>query len=442
MVSVQPTRQGRTAKEILDGFEAGIRSGNLPPGELLPSVRALASELEVAAGTVASAYKRLRDRGLVQTSGRNGTRVSPRPPLAVRSGGQPLRPGVVDLASGQPDPKLLPVLRLPPPTTGGRAAAAPAEFVVPELLALGRERLGADGVPTEALTVTSGGLDAMNRLLSAQLQPGDKVAVEDPGWPNLLDLVAALGLRTHPLPLDGAGPLPGPLEEALQSGARAVIVTSRAQNPTGAALTAERERQLRTVLANHRQTLVIADDHAAELTDTPLASLAGATDSWALVRSTSKPFGPDLRVALISGDEATIARVDWQLRVGSGWVSTLLQRLVVDLWTDPEAATAVAHAARTYDIRRRELLDRLAQRGISGTGDTGLNVWVPVPDETATVTSLLQADWSVAPGTRFRQASPPGIRITVSALTGPVIPRLADDLAAALSHTGPRHYTS
>lgn len=442
MVPIQYRVSGRTAKHIAESLESGIRTGALAPGALLPSVRAMAGELDVAAGTVAAAYTLLRDRGLLEARGRSGTRVSGRPPVAARSSSPPVEAHVTDLANGQPDPGLLPPLSLVPPVGGRGPAAAPTEFVRPELLALGRERLAADGIPTEAMTVASGGLDAIHRVLSAQLRPGDGVAVEDPGWPNVLDLVAALGLRARPVGLDSEGPLPRELEVALHAGIRAVIITNRAQNPSGVAMTAPRARELRRVLARHPQTLVIEDDHAAELANVPLAALAGATTSWAFIRSTSKPYGPDLRVALIAGDEATIARVEGRMRVGPGWVSTMLQRLVVELWTSVEAAAAVADAANAYDSRREQLLAELDQRGITATGATGLNVWVPVTDETTTVTSLLQARWAVAPGARFRQASAPGVRITISGLTTETIPRLADDLAVALTVTSIHQYTT
>ena len=104
--------------------------------------------------------------------------------------------------------------------------------------------------------------------------------------------------------------------------------------------------------------LVVEDDHAAELAGVPLASLSGATRAWAFVRSLSKPYGPDLRLAVLAGDETTVARVEGQLRIGSGWVSTLLQRAAVALWSDPAVAATVAAAAEAYDARRDALLRR------------------------------------------------------------------------------------
>ena len=265
------------------------------------------------------------------------------------------------------------------------------------------------------------------------MRPGDIVAVEDPGWPNVLDLVAALGLRPRPMAVDTQGPRPKALGAALHAGAGAVIITSRAQNPTGGSVTPQRARELRRELVDYPHTLVIEDDHAAELSHVELASLAGATASWGFVRSMSKPYGPDLRLAVLAGDEATIARIEGRMRAESGCVSTLLQRLAVHLWTDPDVTRCIARAASTYDTRRGQLTASLAERGVASTGPTRLNLWVPVADETAAVTSLLQAKWAVAPGARFRQTSQPGIRVTVSNLTETAIPRLADDIAAALA---------
>ena len=107
-----------------------------------------------------------------------------------------------------------------------------------------------------------GALDAIERVLQAHLRPGDRVAVEDPGYPGVLDLVAALGLVPEPVPLDDAGVRPEGLQRALRAGARACVLTPRAQNPTGAAFDEKRVRALRQVLDAHPDVLVIEDDHA------------------------------------------------------------------------------------------------------------------------------------------------------------------------------------
>lgn len=438
MSSVQYRLQGRTATDIADSAEEGVRRGALGAGDLLPTVRRLATELQVAPGTVAAAYRSLRERGLVQSDGRRGTRVRARPAVAARVPAPlPLAPGAVDLSLGQPDPALLPSLGPALARLEAGTAASPSSVLLPELLEAAQERFGRDGVPGEAVTVTSGALDGIERVLSAHLRRGDAVAVEDPGWPNLLDLVAGLGLRVEPVALDEDGPLPASLARALRSGARAVVITSRAQNPTGAAVTPDRADALRLVLAAAQGTLLVEDDHGGDLADVPLASLAGTTTRWAFVRSLSKPYGPDLRVALLSGDATTVSRVEGRLRLGPGWVSSLLQRLAADLLTDPSVDLVVAGAARAYAQRRGGLVAALAERGVPATGRTGINVWVPVPDETAAVTRLVAAGWLVTPGSRFRSASAPGVRVGVSAVTMVDLPRLADAITASIAG-GPR----
>jgi DNA-binding transcriptional MocR family regulator len=434
-VPVRYQISGGTAAQISATVEDGVRRGLLGAGQSLPPVRDLAGTLGVSPATVAAAYKSLRQRGIVETAGRNGTRVRHRPPLAPTrmSLRLPVPAGVLDLSSGEPDPRLLP--HLP-----GLAHREPVAYQhagpLPELVEAGTARLRADGLKVPALTVTGGALDGLDRLLGAHLRLGDRVGVEDPGWANLLDLLAAQGLTPVPMPVDDAGPTPAGLRAALAAGVSAVVVTTRAHNPTGAALTAARAAALRTELRGYRDLLVIEDDHAAELSPVPLRALAGATDRWAFLRSASKPYGPDLRLALLAGDETTVARVEGRMRAGTGWVSTILQRLVLALWADASVAHRVAQARGSYAERRTALVDALAARDLPAVGRTGINVWVPVPDETAAVARLRDAGYAVAPGALFRIASPPGLRVTVTPLDRRDVSRFADAVVAAVRPSG------
>jgi DNA-binding transcriptional MocR family regulator len=434
---------GSNAASISASIERGVVAGDYTWGQALPPVRVLAERLSVSPATVAKAYQELRQRGVVETGGRRGTRVRARPAVASpRSGLRPPVPaGVMDLSAGEPDIRLLPPLgprlsevaaTIGPPVGYATAGA------MPELVDAARPRLAADGVPVEdaAITVTSGTLDAIERLLTAHLRPGDAVAVEDPGWANLLDLIAALDLRPVPIAVDDEGPVPDALGAALAGGARAAVITARAQNPTGAAVTAERAADLRRVLGRHRDVLLIEDDHAAELAGVPLHCLGAVTTAWAFVRSVSKPFGPDLRLAVLAGDEATMARVVGRMRIGTGWVSTVLQRLVLRLWQDDGVAAAVAAAADDYARRRLGLVGALSERGIEASGATGINVWVRVSDETRAVTVMRDSGYAVAPGALFRIAAPPGIRVSVGPLADADIDPLAGAIAGAAHPVG------
>ncbi|MEV0280343.1 aminotransferase class I/II-fold pyridoxal phosphate-dependent enzyme [Streptomyces sp. NPDC050610] len=425
---------GRRAAEISASVERAVGAGELAPGEMLPPVRELAVELGVNPNTVASAYRALRDRGVIETAGRRGSRVRSRPASAPRDLMRVEAPeGTRDIATGNPDPALLPPLGEALAAAAARAVATPTLYgapgVDPEFERLARAAFDADGVPDGPVAVTSGSLDAIERVLDAHLKPGDAVAVEDPGWGSLLDLIPALGLRAVPVALDDDGPLPGEVDRALRQGARAIVITARAQNPTGAAIGAERARELRAVLSGHPQALLIEDDHGHGIVDVPLCPVVGGTAHWALVRSVAKAYGPDLRLAAFTGDVVTVDRVRGRLRLGPGWVSHLLQHAVVELWrTGAVDARAVA---ASYGRRRDALVRALRTRGIEARGRSGMNVWLPVPDETGVVARLLHAGWAVAPGARFRLSSAPGVRVTVSTMGPEEAERVADALASA-----------
>ncbi|MFJ4829133.1 aminotransferase class I/II-fold pyridoxal phosphate-dependent enzyme [Streptomyces sp. NPDC088747] len=428
--------EGRRAAEIAASVERAVGSGELEPGRLLPPMRELAAQLGVNPNTVAAAYRTLRERGVIETAGRRGSRIRFKPATTGRDYIRVEVPdGVRNLADGNPDRALLPGLAEAFAAAAQRSDREPVMYgeaaVEPELARLARVELDADAVPDGPVVVTSGSLDAIERVLVAHLKPGDAVAVEDPGWGGLLDLVPALGLRVVAVGVDEEGPVPEDVRRALDAGARALVVTDRAQNPTGAAVSATRARALRAVLGEYPETLLVEDDHGHRIVDLPLHPLAGTTRHWALVRSVAKAYGPDLRLAVLTGDPVTVDRVHGRQRLGPGWVSHLLQRTVVHLWTS--GAVDVPAVAASYERRRAALIGTLGERGIAAQGRSGMNVWVPVPDETGAVARLLHAGWAVAPGARFRVSAPPGLRITVSTLTPGDIEPLADAVAAAVA---------
>lgn len=400
-------------------------------------MRELAAQLEVAPNTVASAYRQLGQRGIVTGRGRQGTRISAGPALPARPA--PVIPeGVRNLADGNPDPALLPswtgALRRirPEVVTYGEARADRSD-----LTALVAEQFAADGIAGDRVLVVPGALDGVERVLFAHLRPGDRVAVEDPGFARSFDLLGALGLVAVAVAIDDRGLLPEALDQALADGAQAVLITPRAQNPTGAALDADRARALRTVLAAHPDVLVIEDDHAGPIAGAEVVTLSGAPRrSWAVVRSVAKSLGPDLRLAVMTGDRTTLDRVEGRLRLSTGWVSHLLQSLVVELWSDPKTHEQIEKAGARYTHRREALIEALAGHGIGATGRSGLNVWIPVAEEDATVAGLLSAGWAAAGGARFRIRSAPALRVTIARLDPPDARAFADDLALVLQRSG------
>jgi DNA-binding transcriptional MocR family regulator len=427
---------GRTAADIAASIERDLHTRAVAPGDALPPVRTLAAELGVNANTVAAAYRTLRERGIVETHGRAGTRIRARPQTTQRhSLGPEVPPGARDLSTGEPDPGLLPSPVFPDPDRWRPLYRHDALYE--PFADATRVVLRGSGVAVNHLAVTSGALDGIERVLAAHVRPGDTVAVEDPGWGNMLDLLAALNLTPRPVPVDQDGPDPAATEAALRAGARAFVVTARAQNPTGAAVSAARARELRPILAAHAHVLVVEDDHGNDIAGVDLHTVTGVTTHWVHIRSAAKAYGPDLRCAAVAGDAVTIDKVAGRQRLGPGWVSHALQHAVAAGWTGAQAAATVRAARDAYRLRRDRLIDALRERGVHGTGHSGINVWVEVPDETAAIANLLARGWAVAPGARYRITSAPGVRITTATLTETETAPLADAVAAAV-RTGPR----
>jgi DNA-binding transcriptional MocR family regulator len=337
-------------------------------------------------------------------------------------------PGVRDLTSGEPDPALLPAL----PEFKASRHRYTDPSVSPRLRRAAGESFTADGIAAGHLAVVAGALDGVERVLGAWLRAGDSVAVEDPGYGAVLDLVAAMGLDAMPVAVDENGAMPSELVSALRQGASAVVLTPRAQNPTGAAWDAGRGAALHALLASFPDVLVVEDDHAGPVAGTAARTVGGATEHWATIRSVSKWLGPDFRLAVLAGDEATVARVEGRQALGAGWVSYFLQDAAAKLWSDSATAEVLARATEAYALRRRALKERLQGCGLEVTGRSGLTTWLPVDDELGVVSGLMEAGWAVSPGERFRVASPPAVRIAHSTMHPEEAGRFVSDLTRVL----------
>lgn len=421
---------GKTAAEIADSLLDALRSGALQPGDALPAVRALAQQLAVNPNTVAAAYARLRDAGRVVTDGRRGTRVVEPPARMPQAYAVP--EGLRDLASGNVDASLLPQLR------GGAAAwtalassvryESPADL--PALQAEARQWLTAQGLPCEDLGVFSGTLDAVERALRVHAHPGDRVAVEDPCWPPLVALLHSLRLKPVPLAVDHQGLcVPG---AGVLRGCAALVLTPRAHNPTGAAVSPARWKALRRQLQALPHLLVVLDDHWGPLSAAPLAMAASLPALWLHVVSVSKFLGPDLRVAVATGTPALLQSLRAQQALGPRWVSRILQGLAAGLWRQMREGSALAQVGQSYTARRRALAQSLAAQHVMVAPGEGLHLWLPVADEAAVVQSMASRGWAVQAGSPLRLASSPAVRVSLGECKPTDMPRLASDLAQAL----------
>ncbi|EAA6272192.1 transcriptional regulator PtsJ [Salmonella enterica] len=426
---------GKTANEIFDSIRQHIIAGTLRAEDSLPPVRELASELKVNRNTVAAAYKRLIMAGLAQSLGRNGTVIKGSPSPVALEGGDPHTP-LHDLSGGNPDPQRLPDLsryfaRLS--RTQHLYGDAP---VSPELHAWAARWLR-DATPVAGeIDITSGAIDAIERLLCAHLLPGDSVAVEDPCFLSSINMLRYAGFSASPVSVDSEGMQPEKLEQALNQGARAVILTPRAHNPTGCSLSARRAAALQNILARYPQVVVIIDDHFALLSSSPWQPvIAQTTQHWAVIRSVSKALGPDLRLAIVASDSATSAKLRLRLNAGSQWVSHLLQDLVYACLTDPEYQHRLTQTRLFYAVRQQKLARALQQYGIAISPGDGVNAWLPLDTHSqATAFTLAKSGWLVREGEAFGVSAPShGLRITLSTLNDSEINTLAADVHQALN---------
>jgi DNA-binding transcriptional MocR family regulator len=425
---------GSSASELVADIEAAVRDGKLQPGSALPPVRTLAAELRLSPATVAAAYRDLRIKGIARGQRRAGTRITGAPPVAPRPS-LVVPAGVRALVAGSPDPGLLPPF--PAMISGRTEPVSPRLYgdaaMHPRLAELAAARLRADGIDPAHLAVVGGALDGVERVAGAWLRPGDRIAVEDPGYAPLLDLLAAMDITAEPVALDERGARPDALAAALARGGRGVVLVPRAQSPTGAAWDAGRAARLGAVLAGYPDVLVIEDDHAAEVAGSPAYTVTKGRRRWVTIRSVSKSLGPDFRLAVLAGDAVSIGRVEGRQSLGTGWVSYLLQEAVVALWQDPATGRLLERANAAYAQRRATLIRDLAGRGIEALGQSGLAVWIPVADELSVTTAMLSRGWAIAPGERFRIASPPGVRVGIGTITAGESARFAADLSECLA---------
>jgi DNA-binding transcriptional MocR family regulator len=411
------------AQAIAHGLERRIRSGELEAGEQLPTVRAMAADLGVDPGTTAAAYRLLRERGFVISDGRRGTRVAaqlePRQPSVSE-----VPAGVRDLASGIIDPVLVPEVG---PALRAVAASRPDTTRYEEnakldsLVAYARGELARAGIEARALAFVGGALDGLERVLQARLRPGDRVGVEDPAFPRLLDLLQALNLRPVPVAVDDEGPVPAEVERALSRGLDALVVTPHGQNPFGSSLSDQRADALRGLID---ELLVIEDAHGWEVGHRP-ATLTAGRPRWAVIRSLSRLLGSDVRLAFVAGDEQTIGRVEARQAVTTSWVSRLLQEIVAEMLGDLGSTPA------EINRRREALLAALERRGVPAHGRSGMHAWVPVREESFAVRRMLDAGYAVLAGERFRLRTPPAVRVTTALLPAAEVEPVADALAEA-----------
>lgn len=434
---------GGTAAEIADSVRGLVERGHFSPGQPLPPVRALAEQLGVNRNTAVAAYRALARSGVVVSQGRAGTRVARR--SRVPQEGFAAAGSLRDVATGNPDPHLIPDLGPALAAAAGRHVLYGEPTIDRDLQAWAHEWMAPD-VPAEAqelhLTLTSGAVDAVERLLAQALLRDDTVALEDPCFLASIHLAQLGGYRAVPVPVDAEGMTVDGLRRALEQGVRAIVCTPRAQNPTGASLTARRADALRRVMAEHPYVLVVQDDYFSYLSRQPFHSIIGpAHQRWALVRSVSKFAGPDMCLAVTACDADTASRLEMRLSPGTTWVSHLLQRITHSVMTDEAALALIDRASTHYAERNAAFAGMLTERGLPTVAGDGMSLWVGLPVAARDVAErLTRRGWLVRTGDDFRLEGTlePSrhLRLTVHDLDDADAPTLAQDIVDAVHEAG------
>lgn len=410
MKAVAPAVEEATPRGIAAAISRLITSGDLAPGDRLPTVRQLAGELGVSPATVSHAWQTLASAGLITSRGRSGSfvRAPAREWMPRRYqglDGAPAQPAArLDLSRGTPDPALLPELGPALSRLSHRASTVSYQQKpdIPELHDLLRATWPS---PVESITVTNGALDAIDRVLAAMVRYGDRVAVEVPTFAPFLDLLEQHGLEPVGIELDAEGPRPDSFAAALARQPVLALLQPRAHNPTGVSMTPARAEELAAVLRRRRggaDTVVIEDDHSGAISSAPEISLARwAPDRVLHVRSFAKSHGPDLRIGALGGSRALIDRIVARRLLGPGWTSRMVQALLHDLLTHPTSQAQVAAARDAYAARQRALSVALGRQGVDLPPGDGINQWMPVRDERSAIVALAAAGILVAPGAPF-----------------------------------------
>lgn len=427
----QETGDTRPAyRALADGIRLLVHDGRVPQGVALPSERELASTLAMSRTTVTSAYAALRDEGYLHS--RRGARSTVALP-ARRVGGAG-RGGRQGAGGGGPVPPTgetidLSNASLPAPAPEIEAAYEQAlSSMSVYLTSHGMEPIGVvalreviarryaeRGLPTspDQIMVTSGAQHAMRLLLGVLTDPGDRVIVDHPTYPNALEAIRRHGARPIPVAVrPEAGPaggwdLGGLAGAARQTAARTAFLVPDFHNPTGLCLDAAGRAELARIMADARMTLVVDEtmvDLWLDAPPPPPVAAFPAGSATVTIGSTGKSLWGGLRVGWIRADRELITRL-----AGA--------RTAVDLGTPVMEQLAAAHLLTDVDdlLARRRAQLRVQRDALCAAlaahlpawryarGQGGMSLWARMPEPVSTALAAAAPSHGVrlAAGPRF-----------------------------------------
>ena len=394
--------EDRSARGIAAAVGRMITRGDLAVGTRLPTVRELSRSLGVSPTTVSEAWQTLTSVGAIDARGRQGTFVrqptgpgSPRRYRRVTEG-----PGhfALDLSTGTPPSSLLPDLG-PAVAKVSRQSLTSSYLDHPVLPELEARLLDGWPFPAEALTVVDGAMDALDRVAQVVVRLGDRVIVEHPTFPPLLDLLDELGAEVIGVDLDDEGPIVDSVpRRAAHAARRRLPATASPQSDRRRRPRCRRMRALAAELSK-TDTIVIEDDHSGDIATGALVSIGSwLPERTVHIRSYSKSHGPDLRLAAVGGAGDVVTAVANRRLLGPGWSSRILQAVLLEMLDDPATIDAVASARVEYARRRQLVAAVLESRNVAVTGTDGINLWMTVADERSALVTLAAQGHRCCPG--------------------------------------------
>ena len=391
------------AGQLYEQLRQAITRGRLLPGDQLVPSRQLAGELGVSRHTVTTAYGRLVAEGYAEGHAGGGSVVasaSPAPPKGATAGPAALRPGRrfagwspyfrpppygcrFDLRPGLADPALFPAAMWRRRVAAAVAAehreyGDPAGRIRLRRAIAGwvaRSRSVAAGEDT--VVVTCGAQHAIDLVARVLLEPGDCVAVEDPGYVPVARLFGALGARVVGVPVDDQGLV----VDLLPPSARIVYVTPSHQYPIGVTMLMPRRRALLRWAERH-DAAVIEDDYDTEFryVDRPLEPLQAldANGRVVYVGSFSKTFSPSVRLGFavvpqpLAGPIAALRQlIDWHPPIA---MQTALAGFINDGLLDKHIRRSRRVYAERHHILTGALSGSLADHLTARVSNAGLHI--------------------------------------------------------------------
>lgn len=455
--------------QIARDIQRRIRSGALPPGAKLPTVRELSRQLGITRLTVHSAYEELQAGGWVEATVGRGTFVAQwnDPASAVTSFGQELSargvlndmlrmaqlPGLRSLAMADATPDMYPLREFEKAMAealesgGARTLSYTTSQGEPllrtTLAELLRER-GLRASPDEIL-ITSGVTQGLSLIAQTLARPGDAVLVEQPTYLGALNTLGTLGMRVVGAPMDDEGLVVDALEPLIAAHRpRFLYTVPTFHNPTGGCMSPARRAELLALAERHRLPLVEDDIYGLLSYDGPAPAPLKAHDPHGLVlyvSSFSKSLFPGARLGYVVAAPQLVARLASAKQASDLCSSPLLQRALAVFVQRGWLAAHLRRSLPRYRERRDALLTAMARRFPSGVRWTvpagGFTTWVALPPGVSTTDlylSSIERGVAFVPGDVFfaGPAPAPYIRLSFALLQPEVLTEAVEVLGDLL----------